>query len=187
MDGSPHDWFEGRRDKCCLLGFIDDATSRIMHLRFTESETTEAYFRSIREYFEEHGKPENFYSDRFSVFRVNNDKAGYRGLGMNQLGRALKEVEVGLICANSPQAKGRVERLFGTLQDRLVKKMRLREISTLEDANAFLPAYIKNHNEKFSVEPARPEDHHKPVSHDLDTILCYKSIKKAHQKFGIEL
>jgi transposase len=178
MDGSPHDWFEGRRDKCCLLGFIDDATSRIMHLKFTESETTEAYFSSIQEYFEEHGMPENFYSDRFSVFRVNNDKSGYRGLGLTQLGRALKEVDVGLICANSPQAKGRIERLFGTLQDRLVKEMRLRQISTLEEANAFLPEYIRSHNAKYSVEAANSEDRHRAVAHDLDAIFCYKSTRK---------
>lgn len=87
IDGSPHDWFEGRRAKCTLLGFIDDATSRIMHLRFVESETTRGYFESMKLYFKEHGKPENFYSDRFSVFRVNNDKSGYKGSGMTELGR----------------------------------------------------------------------------------------------------
>lgn len=118
MDGSPHAWFEDRGPKCCLLGFIDDATSKIKHLKFVESETTSNYFLSLKGYMLKHGKPKCFYSDRFSVFRVNNHKAGYRKQGLTQVGRALKELEVQLICANSPQAKGRIERLFKTLQDR---------------------------------------------------------------------
>lgn len=180
IDGSPHDWFEGRRNKCTLLGFIDDATSRIMHLRFVESETTEAYFRSMKIYFESHGKPEDFYSDRFSVFRVNNDRSGYRGSGMTELARALKELDVGLICANSPQAKGRVERLFSTLQDRLVKELRLRRISSIEEANKYIPEYIEGHNLRFTHDPENSKDAHRSLREcdDLDKILCYKTSRK---------
>jgi len=180
MDGSPHDWFEGRREKCCLLGFIDDATSRIMHLHFTECETTEAYFRSINTYCKKHGKPESFYSDRLSVFRINNHKPGYRGLSMPQVGRGLKELGINLICANSPQAKGRIERLFGVLQDRLVKEMSLKNISSIEEANAYLPGFIESYNTKFSVPPKKTEDAHRaiPISCSLDRILCYKETRK---------
>lgn len=180
IDGSSHDWFEGRAEKCTLLGFIDDATSRIMHLRFTKAETTEAYFRSMKEYFETHGKPIDFYSDRFSVFRVNNDRASYKGSGMTELSRALKELGVGLICANSPQAKGRIERLFGTLQDRLVKELRLRGISTIEEANKYLPEYVLKHNLRFSHEAKDPKDAHISLNacDDLETTLCYKTTRK---------
>ena len=118
VDGSPHDWFEGRRKPCSLLGYIDDATSKVMHLKFVENETTAGYLKM-------HGRPESLYTDRLSVFRVNTDKEGYKGKGLTQVGRALKELGIELICANSPQAKGRIERLFNTLQDRLVKEMRL--------------------------------------------------------------
>jgi transposase len=105
IDGSTHAWFEERAPKCCLLGYIDDATSKIKHLKFEEKETTANYFRAMKEYMKKHGKPMGFYSDRFTVFRLNNDKEGYRKQGLTQLGRALKEIEVELICANSPQAK----------------------------------------------------------------------------------
>ena len=133
IDGSPHDWFEGRRKKCCLLGFIDDATSKIMHLKFTEAETTAGYLGSFKEYIEKHGKPECCYSDRHNIFRINQIEEGYKKKGITQLGRALKELDIELICANSPQAKGIIERLFNTLQDRLVKELRLEGISSIEE------------------------------------------------------
>ena len=177
IDGSPHDWFEGRREKCCLLGFIDDATSRIMHLKFVEVETTQGYLEGVKEYIEAHGKPERLYSDRHNIFRINSKEDGYRKKGVTQLGRALKELNIELICANSPQAKGRVERLFNTLQDRLVKEMRLEGISTIEEGNKYLPKYVKKHNRKFAVEAAKPEDRHREVEKEtlLDEILCYKT------------
>lgn len=180
MDGSPHDWFEGRRKKCCLLGFIDDATSQIMHLQFVEAESTESYFHALKGYFKKHGRPENFYCDRFSVFRVNNERSCRKTSGLTQIGRALKELDINLICANSPQAKGRIERLFKTLQDRLVKELSLKKISTLEEANKYLSQYIKKHNDKFSVPPTNPENKHKSLlkSHDLERILCYKTQRK---------
>src|SRR5215213_7140653 len=124
IDGSEHAWFEDRAEKCTLLAFVDDATSRLMHLRFVASESTFDYFRATRTYLEQHGKPVAFYSDKHSIFRVNaKDAAG--GDGATQFGRALTELNIDILCANSPQAKGRVERAFGTLQDRLVKELRL--------------------------------------------------------------
>src|SRR5919112_746678 len=106
LDGSPHDWFEGRARKCVLLVLVDDATSRLMHLWFVEAETTFNYFAAVRAYCGLFGKPRAFYSDKFSVFRVNIPNA-LSGTGMTQFGRAMKELQIELICAHSPQAKGR--------------------------------------------------------------------------------
>ena len=160
MDGSPHEWFEERAPKCCLLGFIDDATSKIKHLKFVEVESTASYFIALKEYMLKHGKPKSYYSDRLSVFRVNNDKEGYRKRGLTQVGRALKELGVELICANSPQAKGRIERLFNTLQDRLIKEMRLKGITGIEEGNKYLEEYIEEHNQFFAVAAKEPENIH---------------------------
>lgn len=135
IDGSPHNWFEGRAEKCVLLVMVDDATSRLMQMRFVEAETTFNYFAVVRSYISEHGKPLAFYSDKFSVFRVNIPNA-LSGTGLTQFGRAMKELSIELICAHSPQAKGRVERANQTLQDRLVKELRLRAISSVQEANA---------------------------------------------------
>jgi transposase len=180
MDGSPHKWFGEDNDPCCLLAFIDDATSEIMHLKFVRSESTLTYFHSMREYFQQHGYPECFYSDRFSVFRINNHKEGYRGLGITQLGRALKELEIDLICANSPQAKGRVERLFSTLQDRLVKELHLAGITDIESANKYLPQFIKKHNAKYAVPAKKEENVHKTILSEkqIDGALCFKEERK---------
>lgn len=175
MDGSPHKWLEERGEACCLIGYIDDATSKIKHLKFVEAETSKNYFLTLKEYMKKHGKPKSFYSDRFSVFRVNNDKEGYRKFGLTQVGRGLKELGIELICANSPQAKGRVERLFGTLQDRLVKELRLRKISTLEEANAYLEEYIEEHNALFSVAAENAHNMHESIEEkELERCLCYK-------------
>jgi hypothetical protein len=166
VDGSPHDWFEGRAASCTLLGFIDDATSKIKHLKFADAESTGAYFDALIEYIKKNGKPKSFYTDRLNVFKVNNDKEGYRKSGLTQVGRALKELGVELICANSPQAKGRVERLFSTLQDRLIKEMRLKNISSVEEANAYLPEYIEKHNAQFSIAAKEKEDLHEKISEE---------------------
>jgi len=135
IDGSPHDWFEGRCEKCTLLVMVDDATSRLMQMRFCQAETTFNYFAAVRSYIHQHGKPLAFYSDKFGVFRVN-IPAALSGTGLTQFGRAMKELSIELICAHSPQAKGRVERANQTLQDRLVKELRLRAVSSVEEANA---------------------------------------------------
>jgi len=148
IDGSEHAWFENRGEMCTLLAFVDDATSRLMQLRFVASESAFDYFRATRDYLETHGKPVAFYSDKHGIFRVNSkDAAG--GDRITQFGRALSELNIDIICANSPQAKGRVERAFGTLQDRLVKELRLAGISTVAAANAWLPGFVITHNARF--------------------------------------
>ena len=186
MDGSHHAWFEERAPKCCLLGFIDDATSKVKHLQFVEVESTASYLKTLREYMEKHGKPLSYYSDRFSVFRVNSDKVESRRLGLTEVGRALKDLGVELICANSPQAKGRVERLFQTLQDRLVKEMRLRNICNIEDGNKYLEEYMQEHNNFFSVPAVKPEDMHRPVTEqELESAFCYKAERKLTKNLEI--
>ena len=166
LDGSPHDWFEGRGAKCTLIGFIDDASSKIKHLKFDVNESTDTYFKAFIEYILINGIPKGYYTDRLTVFKIANEKSGYRKNGLTQVGRALKELGIELICANSPQAKGRIERLFSTLQDRLVKEFRLRNISTIEEANEYLPQFIKKYNEKFSVAPKAKEDLHKKIEEE---------------------
>lgn len=180
MDGSPHDWFEGRREKCCLLVWVDDATSRLMHLRFEEVETTQGYLRGMKEYLKKHGRPLCLYSDRHSIFRQNQG-SDLKELNDPQFTRAMKELGIELICANSPQAKGRVERANGVLQDRLVKELRLREISDRATANIFLPEFIEDYNRRFSVEPKNLVDSHQrilPTDEQLDLILSHQEQRK---------
>ncbi|BEV12369.1 ISNCY family transposase [Asticcacaulis sp. DW145] len=162
IDGSEHRWFEGRGPMCTLLVFIDDATSRLMHLQFVETESTFSYFAATKAYLEAHGKPVAFYSDKHSVFRV--AKPGVTGDGMTQFGRALSRLKIEIICANSSQAKGRVERANKTLQDRLVKELRLSGISTMEAGNTFLPAFVADYNKRFGKAPANSKDLHRPMS-----------------------
>lgn len=165
VDGSKHWWFEDRGPQCTLLVFIDDATSELMHLRMVESENTFAYMDAMTAYIEAHGKPVAIYSDKHGVFR--NNTASAKGDGMTHFGRALETLNIEIICANSPQAKGRVERANGTLQDRLVKAMRLEGIATIEAANAFLPGYMARHNQRFAKAPFDPRDVHRPLApHD---------------------
>jgi len=173
IDGSPHDWFEGRAPKCTLLVFVDDATSQLMHLQFVEAETTFNYFAAVRSYLMEFGKPLAFYSDKFGVFKVNMPNA-LSGTGLTQFGRALKELKIELICAHSPQAKGRVERANQTLQDRLTKELRLLGICSVAKANAYLPTFIKHYNARFGVTPRCPESAHRPLQRgeDLDRVLA---------------
>lgn len=162
IDGSKHWWFEDRGPQCTLLVYIDDATSELMHLRMVESESTFAYMEATRAYIEAHGKPVAFYSDKHCVFR--NNVASARGDGMTHFGRALEALNIEINCANSPQAKGRVERANATLQDRLVKAMRLEGISTIAQANAFLPDYMARHNQRFAKEPFDLRDLHRPLA-----------------------
>jgi len=165
IDGSKHWWFEDRGPQCTLLVYIDDATSELMHLKMVETENTFGYMDATSAYIERHGKPVAFYSDKHGVFRNNNASA--TGDGMTHFGRALEALNIEIICANSPQAKGRVERANSTLQDRLVKAMRLEGISTLPEANAFLPIYMARHNSQFARAPFDPRDLHRPLAaHD---------------------
>lgn len=164
LDGSEHRWFEERGPVCTLLVYVDDATSRLMHLRFVESESTFAYFAATQDYLQAHGKPVAFYTDKHSVFRVNGDGSGIAGDGMTQFGRALHALNIEIICANSSQAKGRVERANKTLQDRLVKELRLVGISTIEAGNAFLPRFIADYNARFAKSPTNPKNLHRPTA-----------------------
>ncbi|AZB66416.1 ISNCY family transposase (plasmid) [Cereibacter sphaeroides] len=176
IDGSDHRWFEDSAPPCTLLVFIDDATSRLMEMRFVPSESTFAYFAALECYLTRHGRPTAFYSDKHSVFRVARQDAR-TGHGMTQFGRALAELNVEILCANSSQAKGRVERANRTLQDRLVKEMRLAGISDMAAGNAFLPGFIERHNAQFARVPARPDDRHRPLNLPPDRladILCWR-------------
>jgi hypothetical protein len=163
IDGSHHDWFEGRSAKCCLLVFIDDATSKLMSLLFCESETTYDYMNLTREYVDNHGKPVAFYSDKYSVFKVNSPSRK-SNQQMTEYGRALYELNIELICAHSSQAKGRVERANRTLQDRLIKEMRLAEINTMEEANVWLPEFMVDFNRRFACAAHSSQDVHRLVT-----------------------
>jgi hypothetical protein len=173
IDGSEHAWFEDRGQGCTLLAFVDDATSWLMALRFVASESAFDYFRTTRAYLETHGKPVAFYSDKHTIFRVNNGEGGER---VTQFGRALAALNIDIICANSPQAKGRVERAFGTLQDRLVKEMRLAGIASIEAANIWLPGFIAGYNARFGRAPANAKNLHRTLTaaDDLDEILAWR-------------
>jgi hypothetical protein len=186
IDGSPHDWFEGRAPKCCLLVFIDDATSRLVGLHFVEQETTAGYFTAARTCMEKHGKPLAFYSDKYGVFRVNHKNCEDKE---TQFGRAMRELNVELICANSPQAKGRVERSNQTLQDRLVKEMRLRGISSIEAANAYAPEFMADHNQRYAVDSRSAVDAHRkdlPDKKTLDLIFSFQDDRTLSKNLEME-
>ncbi len=180
IDGSPHHWFENRGERCCLLVWVDDATSQLLHLRFEEVETTQGYFRGMKTYLKKHGRPIGLYSDRHSIFRQNQG-SDLKELDDPQFARAMKELSIELICANSPQAKGRVERANGILQDRLVKELRLRKINDIATANVFLPEFIEDYNRRFAIAPQNPIDSHQrtlPNDEVLDLILSCQEKRK---------
>ncbi len=158
IDGSPHDWFEGRSERCTLLVFIDDATGKLMRLHFFPTETTLGYMRVLHDHILAHGVPVALYSDKHSIFRINAKEADPEA--ETQFSRAARELGIECIHANSPQAKGRVERANQTLQDRLVKEMRLAGINNLDEANAWLPGYIADYNRRFAVVPGDAHDAH---------------------------
>ncbi len=163
IDGSPHDWFEGRAARCTLLVLIDDATGKLLGLRFVEQESFHSYVQVVTPYLEHNGKPVAFYSDKHSIFRVNIPNQS-QGDNLTQFGRAMKELNIEIICANTPQAKGRVERANQTLQDRLVKEMYLRGISSMEQGNAYLPEFMAHFNQRFAVPARRQNDAHRPLN-----------------------
>ena len=175
IDGSPHDWFEERGPKCNLLVFVDDATGKLGELYFTPRESFFSYGEAARRYMARYGKPVAFYSDKHGIFRVN-VKNPLSGTGLTQFGRAMKELDIEIICANTPQAKGRVERANKTLQDRLVKEMRLRGISSMEQANQFAPEFIADFNRRFAVTPRSVHDAHRPLSsqENLNVIFSWQ-------------
>ena len=175
IDGSYHAWLEDRAEEACLLLFVDDATSQILAAQFVPHESFFAYAELCKTYFADIGRPQAFYTDKFSVFRVNAPNVTTTEV-LTQFGRAMHELGIEIICANTPQAKGRVERANGTFQDRLVKEMRLEHISNYEQANAFLPTFIAAYNRKFAVLSRSSIDAHIPLGKncDLDWILSWQ-------------
>jgi hypothetical protein len=187
LDGSPHDWFEGRGPRCTLIDYIDDAASRVLHLEFVDEEDTLALMSTAKTYLRRWGRPGALYVDKDSIYNVNRPANIEEQLSgkdpITQFTRAMGELGIEVILAGSPQAKGRVERGFKTHQDRLVKELRLAGISMKEAANKFLrEVYIPKHNRLFAVEPAKPIDVHKPLlpSHDLDAILAIHEDRQVH-------
>ena len=179
IDGCEHHWLEDRGPKCVLLVYVDDATGKLMELQMCETESAFSYFDATRSYVERHGKPVAFYSDKASVFRVN-AKRPKAGDGFTQFGRAMSELNIDVICAHTPAAKGRVERAHQTLQDRLVKELRLRGISTMQDANRYLPEFIENYNRRFGRAPRNDHDAHRPLLErdHLDDIFTWQERRR---------
>jgi transposase len=178
MDGSEHDWFEGRGDRAVLMVMIDDATN-LMLARFFRRENLASAFEMFERWAGEHGLPGALYVDRAGIYRAEREATGDELVGciepVTQFGRAMKQLDVELILANSPQAKGRVERRNGLLQDRLVKEMRLANIKGIEAANAFLDnGYLAELNDRYTCEATDKANMHRPVDQDvkLDQILC---------------
>jgi Homeodomain-like domain len=190
MDGSHHDWFEGRGPQCVLMSYIDDATGKVFG-RFYEYEGTIPAMDSFKRYSQKYGLPMSVYLDRHTTYKstakVSVEEILHEEVPLSEFERALKELEVKVIHATSPQAKGRVERLFGTLQDRLVKEMRLKGIRTIQEGNAFLKQYLPIYNRRFSV-PARERDNvHRPLGKgfNLDAILCIKTERRLRNDFTV--
>jgi hypothetical protein len=209
MDGSDHDWFESRGERCVLMVMIDDATN-FTFARFYRRETLEAAFDIFERWVGAQGLPRALYVDRAGIYRSDREPSGQELLEgrtpTTQFGRAMKELGVELILANSPQAKGRVERRNGLLQDRLVKEMRLAGINTMEAANAFLDkTYLAELNKRYTLEARDPADAHRAVegNTNLGEVLCeqerrvvgrdwcvrwensYLQIAEEHEKLGL--
>jgi len=188
-DASEHDWLEGRGPMLTLVGMIDDATGRIT-TRFYASETTEAYMDLLGRHIRKFGRPASWYSDRHGIFRAEESVEGYdeKRSVPTQFSRALKELGIELILANSPQAKGRVERLWGTCQDRWVKELRLAKVKTMEQANQLLESKLEpEFNRKFTVKPASGNDAHRALdrSQDLASILSIQEQRTVANDYTI--
>ena len=193
LDGSPHRWFEDRAGPCTLLAYIDDATSQIMDGAFVDYEGTFTLFAATEQYLTTHGKPVSLYVDKHSTYRINRQATVEEELKdflpQSQFGRAMEQLRIGLICANSPQAKGRVERLFETLQDRLVKELRLEGISDkTEGTRYFLEVYIPKHNAKFAVLPKDPINMHRVLlpSDDLSRIFTVQTARHVSKALVVQ-
>ncbi len=191
LDGSHHDWFEGRGPACVLMGYVDDATGEV-YARFYDYEGTLPAMDSFKGYIRQYGIPQSVYLDRHSTYKATvhyqtiEDQLLDRQL-MSQFEKSLKELEVTVIHAYSPQAKGRVERLFGTFQDRVIKEMRLAGIRNKDEGNAFLESYLSDYNRRFRVSPAQDTDLHRPFKNrrQLDRILSIRSVRVLRNDFTI--
>lgn len=183
-DGSRHAWFEDRGEECTLVIFVDDATSCLTAGKFVLAEAIEAYQDILKDQLQKYGRPLALYTDRHSIFLVSREESGAE----THFARVLRELDIELICAHSPQAKGRVERANGTLQDRLIKEMRLRKISTIEQVNKFLPTFIEEYNQKFGKEPKSPENAHRPLrsEDDLERIFARRTMRKLSKSLSFQ-
>lgn len=198
FDGSYHLWFEDRLldsdgypVEVCLLASIDDATGIITNAKFDLNEGVLSVFSFWKEYVKKYGKPKKIYLDKYSTYKINHKNAVDNFELLTQFEKAMRLLGVGLIKANTPQAKGRVERLFGTLQDRLIKELRLGKINTIEAGNEFLKeVFLPKHNRKFSVNPAKKGDLHKPLTNKekkfLDSIFSIKSERVIKNDFTVQ-
>jgi transposase len=187
MDGTDHDWFEGRSERCTLLVMIDDATGQLGALSFVPEESFFGYCGLLRQYMAAHGRPAGLYTDKHGIFRVNLPNAG-SGDNLTQFGRAMHSLEIPILCANTPQAKGRVERVNETLQDRLVREMRLLGINTIQQGNAYLPEFILDFNARFAVKPRSSLDAHRPllVHQNLDQILAWQEPRSVSKNLTVQ-
>lgn len=189
FDGSYHDWFE-TGEEACLLAATDDATNEVS-ATFEDNEGVQAVFRFWWQYLLTHGLPVAIYLDKFSTYKVNHKHAVDNAEMLTQFERAMGELGIKVICANSPEAKGRIERLFGTLQDRLVKEMRLRGIKSRDEANRYLAEeYLLEHNKRFSVAPKQEGDAHRPLTDELrkklPSIFSIQSKRRVNNDFTIQ-
>jgi transposase len=188
IDGSDHAWFEERGPKCTLLVYIDDATGQLLELWFVPDETFFAYCEATRHYLERYGKPVAFYSDKHGIFRVNQERPLGTTSGLTQFGRAMQELDIQIICANTPQAKGRIERANQTLQDRLVKELRLQGISDMESGNAYLSEFREDFNRRFAVQPRSTHNAHRPLlkADNLDVILTHQETRTLSKNLTVQ-
>lgn len=183
VDGSHHDWFEGRSLPCCLMVFIDDATSTITSLHFSKGEDFEAYAKGFSKHLENYGIPLSLYGDRCSVLTPREQTS----TNLTQFHKSLKELNCELILARSPQAKGRVERANRTLQDRLVKMLRIRGVNTIEQANDVLEEYRQEHNRYFSKKPDEHRNAHRPLDGIcLKDVLSIREIRTLDKDFVVQ-
>jgi hypothetical protein len=185
FDGSYEHWFEDRGPECCLLLAIDDATGDITHAKFDVNEGVKAVFKFWLEYNEKNGLPISIYLDKFSTYKINHAAAVDNRELLTQFERAMKQVSVNVIHAHSPEAKGRVERMNGTLQDRLIKEMRLANICTIEEGNKFLGKYIPVFNKKFAVVPAKSGNLHKVASRQISQIFSVQSTRRVNNDYTV--
>ncbi len=189
FDGCYHKWFEKRNDECCLLLSVDDAMGKITYAKFDINESIKAVFKFWLGYFGRNGLPVSIYLDKFSAYKVNHKNAVDNKDLITQFQRTMNQVGIKSITAHSPEAKGRVERMFDTLQDRLVKELRLAGISTIEEANKFLETYIPKFNAKFSVTPQKKKDLHRDINKQLreklPQIFSVQSERVVHNDYTI--
>ena len=191
FDGSYHKWFEERSGEHCLLASIDDATGRITKAVFAKNEGVKEVSKFWKEYVEEHGKPVSVYLDKFSTYKVNHKNAVDNHELLTQFEGMTQRIGIKLITAHSPEAKGRIERLFKTLQDRLVKEMRLLHINNPEEGNRYLKdVFIPAFNKQFGVAPSKEGDVHKLLSayerENLPSIFSIQNIRKVSNDFCIQ-